>query len=78
MRSKELSVEPQDRIVVDAQTSSKTLPRAGRPAKLSNRGEGPWSEVTENLMVTLAELQSSFVEMDELSRRKTISAALHQ
>ena len=31
-----------------------------------------------NLMVTLTELQNSFVEMGEPSRRTTISAALHQ
>jgi hypothetical protein len=35
-------------------------------------------EVTKNPMVPLAELQSSFVEMGEPSRRATISAALHQ
>jgi hypothetical protein len=47
--------------------TTKTLPRAGRPAKL-----------TKNQMVTLTELQSSYVEMGEPSRRTTISAALHQ
>jgi hypothetical protein len=36
------------------------------------------SEVTKNLMVALTELQSSSVEMVELSRKTTISAALHQ
>ena len=44
--------------------TSKTLPRAGRPAKLSNRGR--WAlvwDVTKNPMVTLTELQSSSVEM---------------
>ena len=35
-------------------------------------------EVTKNPMVTLAELQSSFVEMGEPSRRTTIATALHQ
>jgi hypothetical protein len=35
-------------------------------------------EVTKNLMVTLAELQSFSVAMGETSRRTTISAALHQ
>ena len=35
-------------------------------------------EVTKNPMVMLTELQSSFVEMGEPSRRTTISAALHQ
>ena len=55
-----------------------TLPRAGGPAKLSNRGRRALvREVTKNPMVTLNELQSSSVEMGELSRRTTISAALH-
>ena len=35
-------------------------------------------EMTKNTMVTLTELQISSVEMVELSRRITISAALHQ
>jgi hypothetical protein len=35
-------------------------------------------EVTNNLMVTLIELQSSSVDMGEPSRRTTISAALYQ
>jgi hypothetical protein len=35
-------------------------------------------KVIKNPRVTLTELQSSFVEMGELSRRTTISAALHQ
>jgi transposase len=40
------------------------LPRAGRPAKLSNRGRRALvREVTKNLMVTLTELQSSSVEI---------------
>ena len=57
----------------------KTLPRAGRPAKLSNRGRRAFvREVTKNMMVTLTELQSSSVEMGEPSRRTTISAALYQ
>jgi hypothetical protein len=56
-----------------------TLPRAGRPAKLRNRGRRAlvW-EVKKNPMATLTELQSSSVEMGEPSRRTTISAALHQ
>ena len=59
--------------------TTKTLPRAGRLAKLSNRGRRPLlREVTKNLMVTLTELQSSSVEMGEHSRRTTISAAHHQ
>ena len=55
--------------------NTKTLPRAGRPAKLSNRWRRALvREVAKNLMVT----QSSFVEMGEPSRRTTISAALNQ
>ena len=46
--------------------TTKTLPRAGRPGKLSNRGR---RAVTKNPMVTLTELQSSSVEMGEPSRR---------
>ena len=90
MRSKELSVELQDRIVSSHRSgegyqkdsaalkfpkntvapiipkgkkfgSTKTLPRAGRLAKLSNRGRR--ALVRENPMVTLTELQSSSVEM---------------
>ena len=43
--------------------TTKTLPRADRPAKLSNRGMVLVKEVTKNLMVTLTELRSSSVEM---------------
>ena len=58
--------------------TTKTLPRAGCPAKLSNRGRRALvREVTKNPMVTLTELQSSSVEIEEPSRRTTISAALH-
>jgi hypothetical protein len=58
---------------------TKTLPRAGHPAKLSNRGRRDIvREVTKNPMVTLTELQSSSVEMGETSRRTTISTALYQ
>ena len=58
---------------------AKTLPRAVRPAKLSNRGRRALVTVmTKNPMVTLTELQSSSVEMGEPFRRTTISAALHQ
>jgi transposase len=57
--------------------TTKTLPRAGRPAKLSNRGRrASFREVTKNLMVTLTELRSSSVEMGESSRRTAISPAL--
>ena len=59
--------------------TTKTLPRAGHLAKLSNRGRRALvREVTKNPMVTLTELQSSSVEMGEPSRTTTISAALHQ
>ena len=58
---------------------TKTLPRAGHPAKLSNWGRRAMvRKVTKNPMVTLTELQMSSVEMREPSRRITISAALHQ
>ena len=59
--------------------TTKTLLRAGRLAKLNNRGRRVLvREVTKNQMVTLTELQSSSVEMGEHSRRTTISAALNQ
>ena len=59
--------------------TTKTLPRAGHLAKLSNRGRRALvREVTKNQMITLTELQRSSVEMREPSRRTTISAALHQ
>ena len=59
--------------------TTKTLPRAGRLAKLSNRGRRTLvREVTKNPMVTrILELCHS-VEIGETSRRTTISAALHQ
>jgi transposase len=107
MRSKELSVELRDRIMLRHRSGegyqlkisaalkvpkntvasiilkwkkfgiTKTLPRAGRPAKLSNRVRRALvRKVTKNLMVTLTELQSSSVEIGEPSRRTTISAAL--
>ena len=59
--------------------TTKTLPRAGCQAKLTNRGRRSLvREVTKNPMVTLIELQSSSVEMGEPYTRTTISAALHQ
>ncbi|KAF4088887.1 hypothetical protein AMELA_G00059910 [Ameiurus melas] len=59
--------------------TSRILPRAGRPAKLSDRGRRVLvAEVTKNPMVTLTELQRVSVERGEPSRRTTISAALHQ
>jgi hypothetical protein len=46
--------------------TTKTLPRAGRPTKLSNRGRRVLvREVIKNPMVTLTELLSSSVEMGE-------------
>jgi hypothetical protein len=59
--------------------TTKTLPRAVCPTKLSNRGRRALiREVSKNPMVTLTELPSSSVEMGEPSRGTTISAALHQ
>ncbi|KAI3357191.1 hypothetical protein L3Q82_015646, partial [Scortum barcoo] len=59
--------------------TTRTLPRAGRPSKLSNRGKRALvREVTKNLMVTLSELQRTSVERGEPSRMTTISAAIHQ
>ncbi|KAG2463873.1 TCB1 transposase, partial [Polypterus senegalus] len=108
MKSKELSVDLQDRIVsrhksgegyrkisaalkVPISTvasiihkwkkfeTTRTLPRAGRPSKLSNLGKRALvREVTKNSMVPLSELQRSSVERGEPSRRTTISAAIHQ
>ena len=52
---------------------TKTLPRADRRSKLSNPGRRALFRE-----VTLTELQSSSVEMGELSRRTIISASLHQ
>ena len=108
MKSKELSVELRDRIVLRHRSgeryqkmsaalkvpkntvasiilkwkkfgTSKTLLRAGRPAKLRNQGRRALGrEETKNPMVTLTELQSSSMEMGRPSRRTTISAAPHQ
>jgi hypothetical protein len=59
--------------------TTKTLPRAGCPAKLSNRGRRALvREVTKNPIVTLTEIQSSSVEMVVLLEGSPISAALHQ
>ncbi|KAG2463307.1 TCB1 transposase, partial [Polypterus senegalus] len=59
--------------------TTRTLPRAGRPSKLSDQGRRALvREVTKNPMVTLSELQRSSVERGEPSRRTTISAATHQ
>jgi hypothetical protein len=59
--------------------TTKTLPRAGYLAKLSNQGRRALvREVIKNLMVTLTELQSSSVEMVVLLEGSSISAAFHQ
>ncbi|KAG2466997.1 TCB1 transposase, partial [Polypterus senegalus] len=59
--------------------TTRTLARVGRPSKLSDRGRRALvREVTKNPMVTLSKLQTSSVERGEPSRRKTISAAIHQ
>ena len=56
--------------------TTQTLPRAGRPTKLSNRARRTLvREVTKNPMT---ELQSSSVEMGEPAGRTTVSAALHK
>ncbi|KAG2462409.1 TCB1 transposase, partial [Polypterus senegalus] len=59
--------------------TTRTLPRAGRPSKLSDRGRrASVREVNKNPMVTLSELQRSFVERGEPSRRTTTPTAIHQ
>ncbi|KAG2462346.1 TCB1 transposase, partial [Polypterus senegalus] len=59
--------------------TTRTLPKAGRPSKLSDQGRRALvREVTKNPMVTLSELHRSCVVRGELSRRSTISAAIHQ
>uniref|UniRef100_A0A8C4SMH5 Transposase n=1 Tax=Erpetoichthys calabaricus TaxID=27687 RepID=A0A8C4SMH5_ERPCA len=108
MKSKELSVDLRDRIVLRHKSgegyrknsaalkvpmstvasiirkwkkfkTTRTLPRAGRPSKLSDRERRALvREVTKNPMVTLSEIQRSSVERGEPSRRTTISAAIHQ
>ncbi len=58
---------------------SRTLPRAGRPAKLSYRGRRALvREVKKNPKITVAELQRCIREMGESCRKSTITAALHQ
>jgi hypothetical protein len=57
--------------------TTKTLPRAGCLAKLSNRERSALvKEVTKNPMVTLTELQISSVEMGEPSRRKKTTESI--
>uniref|UniRef100_A0A8C4TA54 Transposase Tc1-like domain-containing protein n=1 Tax=Erpetoichthys calabaricus TaxID=27687 RepID=A0A8C4TA54_ERPCA len=59
--------------------TTRTLPRAGRPAKLSYRWRRALvREVKKNPKITLAELQRCSQEMGESCRKSTITAALHQ
>ena len=59
--------------------TTKPLPRAGRPAKLSNQWRRALvKEVTKIPIVALTELLSSSLEMGEPSRTTTISVAFHQ
>ncbi len=59
--------------------TTRTLPRAGRPAKLSYRGRRALvREVKNNPKITVAELQRCIREMGESCRKSTITAALHQ
>ncbi len=58
---------------------TRTLPRAGRPAKLSYRGRRALvREVKKNPKITVAELQRCICEMGESCRKSSITAALHQ
>uniref|UniRef100_A0AAQ4NUB9 Transposase Tc1-like domain-containing protein n=1 Tax=Gasterosteus aculeatus aculeatus TaxID=481459 RepID=A0AAQ4NUB9_GASAC len=58
--------------------TTRTLPRVGHPAKLSDRGRRALvRDVTRNPMVTLTELQRCSMKRGEHSRRTTISAAFH-
>ncbi|KAG2466374.1 TC1A transposase, partial [Polypterus senegalus] len=59
--------------------TTRTLPTAGRPSKLSDEGRRALvREVTKNPKVTLSKFQSFSVERGEPSRRTTISAAIQQ
>ncbi len=59
--------------------TTRTLPRAGGPAKLSYRGRRALvREVKKNPKITVAELQRCIREMGESCRKSTITAALHQ
>ncbi len=58
---------------------TRTLPRAGRPAKLSYQGRRALvREVKKNPKITVAELQRCIREMGESCRKSSITAALHQ
>ena len=62
---------------ISAALTTRTLPRPGRPAKLSNRGRRALvREVKKNPKITVAELQRCSREMGESSTKST--AALHQ
>ncbi|KAI2645719.1 Transposable element Tcb1 transposase [Labeo rohita] len=59
--------------------TTRTLPRAGRPAKLSYRGRRALvREVKKNPKITVVELQRCSRGMGESCRKSTITAALHQ
>ena len=59
--------------------TTQTLPRAGRPTKLSTWARRTLVRVViKNLMTTLTELQSFLAEMEESYGRTTIFAALHK
>ncbi len=59
--------------------TTRTLPRAGHPAKLSYRERRALvREVKKNSKITVAELQRCIREMAESCRKSTITAALHQ
>ncbi len=69
---------PQTKILLKFGTT-RTLPRADHLATLSNwERRALVREVTENLMVTLAELPRSCLEMGETYRRTTITGTLHR
>ncbi|CAJ0939923.1 unnamed protein product, partial [Ranitomeya imitator] len=59
--------------------TTRSLPRPGRPAKLSRRGRRALlREVNKNPKTTVAELQRCSREMGESSTKSTITAALQQ
>ncbi len=58
--------------------TTRTLPRAGRPAKLSYRGRRALVREVKNPKITVAEIQRCIREMGESCRKLTITAALHQ
>jgi hypothetical protein len=53
--------------------TTQTLPRAGRPTKLTNLARRTLvREMTKNPMTTLTELQSSLAEMGEPARKTSL------